>query len=117
MRPTVSRKVPQMGTPAANPSPKPWFSNWMRFSWIRQEGSVMHSISKTFLSTLAAGTLLAGSVLAQDVAPAHTETVKRIVDSPSFKAAADALQKDHDRWISEVIKLTEIPAPPFKEQE
>jgi tripeptide aminopeptidase len=77
----------------------------------------MHAISKTFLSTLAAGTLLAGSVLAQDVAPAHTETVKRIVESPSFKAAADALQKDHDRWISEVIKLTEIPAPPFKEQE
>jgi hypothetical protein len=68
----------------------------------------MHSISKAFLSALAAGTLLAGSVLARDVAPAHTETVKRIVDSPSFKAAADALQKDHDRWIGEVIKLTEI---------
>ena len=62
-------------------------------------------------------TLFAGPALAQEVAPAHSETVKRIVDSQSFKAAADALQKDHDRWISEVIKLTEIPAPPFKEQE
>ena len=39
----------------------------------------MHSISKTFLSALAAGTLFAGSVLAQDVDPAHSETVKRIV--------------------------------------
>jgi tripeptide aminopeptidase len=77
----------------------------------------MHSISKTFLSALAVTTLAAGPALAQDVDPAHAETVKRIVDGQSFKAAADALQKDHDRWISEVIKLTEIPAPPFKEQE
>jgi acetyl esterase/lipase len=35
------------------------------------------------------------------------------MDSQSFKAAVDALEKDHDRWISEVIKLTEIPAPPY----
>jgi tripeptide aminopeptidase len=77
----------------------------------------MHSISRTFLSALAVATLAAGPALAQDVDPAHAETVKRIVDGQPFKAAADALQKDHDRWISEVIKLTEIPAPPFKEQE
>ena len=36
----------------------------------------MHSISKTFLSALAVGTLAACPVLAQDVAPAHTETVR-----------------------------------------
>ena len=76
----------------------------------------MHSISKTFLSALAVGTLAACPVFAQDVAPAHTETVKRIVDGQPFKTAVDALQKDHDRWIGEVIKLTEIPAPPFKEE-
>lgn len=77
----------------------------------------MHSPLTKLRHALVIGTLITGPALAQDVAPAHTETVKRIVDSQSFKAAVDALQKDHDRWISEVIKLTEIPAPPFKEQE
>src|SRR5215218_5349171 len=77
----------------------------------------MHSPLTKLRHALVVGTLITGPAIAQDVAPAHTETVKRIVDSQSFKAAVDALQKDHDRWISEVIKLTEIPAPPFKEQE
>src|ERR687894_32776 len=77
----------------------------------------MHSPLRKLRHALVVGTLIAGPAIAQEVAPAHTETVKRIVDSQSFKAAVDALQKDHDRWIGEVIKLTEIPAPPFKEQE
>jgi tripeptide aminopeptidase len=77
----------------------------------------MHSTLRKLGHALVVGTLIAGPALAQEVAPAHMETVKRIVDSQSFKAAVDALQKDHDRWIGEVIKLTEIPAPPFKEQE
>jgi tripeptide aminopeptidase len=77
----------------------------------------MHSTLRKLRHALVVGTLIAGPAIAQDVAPAHTETVKRIMDSQSFKMAVDALQKDHDRWISEVIKLTEIPAPPFKEQE
>ena len=77
----------------------------------------MHSTLRKLGHALVVGTLIAGPAIAQDVAPAHTETVKRIVDSQSFKTAVDALQKDHDRWIGEVIKLTEIPAPPFKEQE
>jgi tripeptide aminopeptidase len=77
----------------------------------------MHSTLMKLRHALLVGTLIAGPAIAQDVAPAHTETVKRIMDSQSFKTAVDALQKDHDRWISEVIKLTEIPAPPFKEQE
>ncbi|WP_246777166.1 M20/M25/M40 family metallo-hydrolase [Microvirga sp. VF16] len=77
----------------------------------------MHSTLRKLGHALVVGTLIAGPATAQEVAPAHMETVKRIVDSPSFKAAVDALQNEHDRWISEVIKLTEIPAPPFKEQE
>jgi tripeptide aminopeptidase len=77
----------------------------------------MHSTLRKLRHALVVGTLIAGPAIGQEVAPAHTETVKRIVDSQSFKAAVDALQKDHDRWIGEVIKLTEIPAPPFKEQE
>jgi predicted RNA methylase len=77
----------------------------------------MQMVLRTVLYALAVGTLSAGPVVAQDVAPAHTETVKPIMDSQSFKMAVDALQKDHERWIGKVIKLTEIPAPPFEEQE
>jgi tripeptide aminopeptidase len=77
----------------------------------------MRSTLKTLRYALVAGTLIAGPAIAQDVAPAHTETVKRIMESPAYKTAVGALEKDHDRWIEEVVKITEIPAPPFKEQE
>src|SRR5262249_32691238 len=55
-------------------------------------------------------------VVAQEVAPAHAATVKRIMDSLAYKTAVGTLQTDHERWVQEVIKITEIPAPPFKEQ-
>jgi tripeptide aminopeptidase len=41
--------------------------------------------------------------------------VRRIADDPKFKAAMAALDKDHDRLVAEIIQLTEVPAPPFKE--
>ena len=41
--------------------------------------------------------------------------VKRVVDDPKFTAAMAALDRDHDRLVAEIITLTEIPAPPFKE--
>ncbi len=37
------------------------------------------------------------------------------MDSPKFKAAVAALDKDHDRIVADIITLTQIPAPPFKE--
>jgi acetylornithine deacetylase/succinyl-diaminopimelate desuccinylase-like protein len=39
-----------------------------------------------------------------------------IVRSPAFVAASDFLGRDYDRFVRELIALTEIPAPPFKEQ-
>ena len=57
-----------------------------------------------------------GPAVAQEVAPAHAATVKRIMDSLAYKTAIGTLQADHERWIREVIQITEIPAPPFKEQ-
>jgi tripeptide aminopeptidase len=53
--------------------------------------------------------------VAQEVAPAHAATVKRIMDSLAYKTAVGTLQADHERWVREVIQITEIPAPPFKE--
>jgi tripeptide aminopeptidase len=42
-------------------------------------------------------------------------TVARIVADPKFKTATDTLEREHDRFVSELITLTEIPAPSFKE--
>jgi acetylornithine deacetylase/succinyl-diaminopimelate desuccinylase-like protein len=39
-----------------------------------------------------------------------------LVGSPKFKAAAAALTTDHERGVAETVQLTEIPAPPFKEE-
>ncbi len=46
----------------------------------------------------------------------HAGTVRKLVGSPAFKKAAEKLDADFDRTIADVITLTEIPAPPFKEE-
>ena len=51
------------------------------------------------------------SAHAQSPAPAD-----RIINDPLFKAATAFLEKDHERFVRELITLTEIPAPPFKEK-
>ena len=57
------------------------------------------------------------SVLA--VAPVAAQApdarVRAIVDSTSFRQAVAFIESDHDRFVRELIALTEIPAPPFKE--
>ncbi len=68
------------------------------------------------LPTLAALSLsLAIPAAAQTTANADA-TVRQIVSSAAFKQAAVALDAGHDQWVKDVITLTEIPAPPFKEQ-
>jgi acetylornithine deacetylase/succinyl-diaminopimelate desuccinylase-like protein len=42
--------------------------------------------------------------------------VRGIVDGAAFKQAAGFIAGDHERFVRELITLTEIPAPPFKEQ-
>jgi tripeptide aminopeptidase len=44
-------------------------------------------------------------------------TVQRIRDSPQFARAAAFSEGDYERFVRELIALTEIPAPPFKEQQ
>ena len=54
-------------------------------------------------------------------APARAQTaesiVKDIVGAAPFKAAAAFIEKDHEQFVRDLIELTEIPAPPFKEQQ
>ncbi|PZX14879.1 di/tripeptidase [Palleronia aestuarii] len=44
-----------------------------------------------------------------------TKDIAAILASPGFASAADALRGQHDRFVEEIIAITEIPAPPFKE--
>ncbi len=41
--------------------------------------------------------------------------VRDIIAAPSFKQAAAFIQSDQERFVRELVELTEIPAPPFKE--
>jgi tripeptide aminopeptidase len=45
-----------------------------------------------------------------------TSDIERILASPAYKAAAATIDKEHSRLVQEGIQLTEIPAPPFKEE-
>nr|7LJH_A Chain A, Poly(Aspartic acid) hydrolase [Sphingomonas sp. KT-1]7LJH_B Chain B, Poly(Aspartic acid) hydrolase [Sphingomonas sp. KT-1]7LJI_A Chain A, Poly(Aspartic acid) hydrolase [Sphingomonas sp. KT-1]7LJI_B Chain B, Poly(Aspartic acid) hydrolase [Sphingomonas sp. KT-1] len=38
-----------------------------------------------------------------------------VLKTKGYEAAVKILDRDHDRMVDEIIKLTEIPAPPFKE--
>jgi acetylornithine deacetylase/succinyl-diaminopimelate desuccinylase-like protein len=52
--------------------------------------------------------------------PAAAQTadalVSGIISSANFKSATTFFEGDHDRFVRELITLTEIPAPPFKEK-
>ena len=71
----------------------------------------MKRIARGFTMALCFGLL----TFAQ--APTPGDAVNRVASDPKFKAAMAALDKDHDRLVAEIIQLTEIPAPPFKEEQ
>ncbi len=49
-------------------------------------------------------------------APANADSVvSRIIASQPYKTAAAALDSRHDQWVIDIIAITQIPAPPFKE--
>ena len=72
-----------------------------------------------FAATAVACLMLAPAARAETNSAAGGAQVARevaaIVASPAFKTAVAALDRDYDRTVSEIITLTEIPAPPFKE--
>jgi acetylornithine deacetylase/succinyl-diaminopimelate desuccinylase-like protein len=61
---------------------------------------------------------LAASVALCFAAPAFAapaDSVSRIVTSQAYKTAAAALDSGHDQWVKDIVAITQIPAPPFKE--
>ena len=67
---------------------------------------------KSLLCLFAAAFVANPAVAATDADSA----VRRIVASPSYKISAAALETGHDQWVADIIKITEVPAPPFKEK-
>ncbi|MDP3635747.1 M20/M25/M40 family metallo-hydrolase [Phenylobacterium sp.] len=59
--------------------------------------------------------LLAALSLATDAGAATASSAADLVASPAFKAAVAKLDADHDQTVADIVTLTEIPAPPFKE--
>ena len=62
---------------------------------------------------------LLAAVFAASPAAAASEadgTMRRIVASPSYRTAVAALDAGHDQWVADIIRITEVPAPPFKEE-
>lgn len=64
------------------------------------------------------GAVLAGAAFAGAPAAAqnYDARARALLASPKFKAAKASIGADYDRIVADVITLTEIEAPPFKEQ-
>src|SRR5262245_58557634 len=47
--------------------------------------------------------------------PAADAAVKRVTEDPHVVQAFSILDRDHDKMVADIVSLTEIPSPPFKE--
>ena len=63
---------------------------------------------------IAAAVLIAPALAAAQSPPASE--VRQIAASAPFRTAAASLEARHDEWVRNVVAITEIPAPPFKEE-
>lgn len=55
------------------------------------------------------------ALVALPAAASAATPVPQVMASPAYKAAVATLDREHDRIVEEIVTLTEIPAPPFKE--
>ncbi len=62
--------------------------------------------------------LIAPFCSAAEATPASAEDLRaqQLVGSVAYQSAVAEFDRDYDRFVRELIFLTEIPAPPFKEQ-
>lgn len=80
-----------------------------------KDSITMLRVSRLGLAAVLSLTLAAGATAAPRSSSAE-RTVQDIRDSAGFQAALKTLDREHDRIVEDTITLTEIPAPPFKEQ-
>ena len=60
--------------------------------------------------------LLMAALAQAGAAPAFDAPVRRLLDGVRFKQATAFIESDYERFLRELTTLTEIPAPPFKEE-
>ena len=73
-------------------------------------------LATTVLATGVLALLTLGAAPPKAPGPdAADQAVRKIVASPAFKVAIATLDAQHDRTVADIVTLTEIPAPPFKE--
>ena len=77
---------------------------------------MLRTFARPYSLSLSLGVGLACSASLAFAQVDPTAEVARVLASPAFKAAAAHIDKEHGRIVNEGIKLTEIPAPPFKEE-
>ena len=65
---------------------------------------------------LALACLSTGSIAVAQSSASADARVRKAMSSPSYRGAAKALESGHDQWVRDVVTITEIPAPPFKER-
>jgi acetylornithine deacetylase/succinyl-diaminopimelate desuccinylase-like protein len=68
------------------------------------------------LFTKIAGRIGVFWILLGAYASAQSPPAQRLLTNPKFQAAEDFISRDHDRFVRETIQITEIGAPPFKEE-
>jgi len=68
------------------------------------------------LRCTASSLALALALVALPAAAAPKTDPAKLVASPAFKKAVAKLDADYDRTVADIVTLTEIPAPPFKEE-
>jgi len=70
----------------------------------------------TPLAAAAVALALTSAAAAQTTPSQADRTIQQVRSSAGFKAAVAALDAQHERIVADTITLTEIPAPPFKEE-
>jgi di/tripeptidase len=60
--------------------------------------------------------VLTAALLALPASAAPKTDPAKLVASPGFKKAVAKLDADYDRTVADIVTLTQIPAPPFKEE-
>jgi tripeptide aminopeptidase len=68
------------------------------------------------LSRFAAAASLVVAVPAFAASPDAAATIRQIKADQSYRTAAAALDSGHDQWVEDIVAITQVAAPPFKEQ-
>ena len=69
----------------------------------------MKSSAKIFLLVILAAGIVSGQ--------SADERIAKIQLAEAYQGALKFITNDHERWVAELIELTKIPAPPFKEEQ